>query len=634
MFIRKKIVFLAIILIVAAKISFAEENHTLTIRVEGQQAGSEICAMEKDKHKFVNLPFLRKFFNVATSWSPNDSQLYFKLGTLNFKLYAGKTTYYVNGSSRILPAAPFEKNGELWLPVDFLERLGIKVKEANSKTVTFEWEENYLLGIENITYQERPAFLLIGARNFTLKHYTLNEPERLVCEIPNFKLHFTVNSVIKSKHPFVNQIRIKKTDNGDPMLVFDLKQACRFNIFSDPQQPNTSILVLNYSVDDVSLFKNNQQSKVGIRTSLPAQYKVISHAEQNQLTVKLLGATFNEGSKTIAVNDSQIRNIRVNQDDTNTVSVTLDLENGNNVTDYMVVPSFENANLLEIKKQGKINTVEWLKTKTGSTLTVKSDSALSEKVRLVGPSKRLQLDLPCVQFVPQLNTALAVEDPVKTINFINVSPSLARIEIDFTTLPSFNIEYSADRQVMSLHLKNSTLVGKTIVIDPGHGGPDTGACGKQGVREKDVNLETALQLKSILERSGAQVLLTRNSDTFIGLYERGYFANYHKAELFISIHSNSHPDPSVRGIEVFHYNGQTKSRHLAELVLNEITQTTGLNRLGVKCARFVVVRETQMPSILVELGFLSNYQEESILQTMEFKEKAALGIFQGIAEFY
>ncbi|HYH02125.1 MAG TPA: N-acetylmuramoyl-L-alanine amidase family protein [Bacillota bacterium] len=634
MFTSKRIVLFIIILIVAANICFAQDNQTLAIRVEGQQVSSEFCAIEKNQRKFVNLPFLRKFFNIATSWSPSDSQLYFKLGNMNFKMYAGKTTYYVNGSSRTLPAAPFEKNGELWLPVDFLDRLGMSVKETTGQTVAFEWDENYLLGVENITYQERPAFLLVGSRNFTFKHYTLGEPERLVCEISNFKLHFAVDTVIKSKHPCVKQIRVKKTDSGDPMLVFELKQACRFNIIPDPKQPNTSILVFNYSVDEVSLFNQGQQPKVGIKTSLPAHYKVISRPEQNQLVVKLLGATFNEGSKTITPNDTPFRTIRVNQDDVNTVSVTLDLGNSNNVTEYMVTPAQGNANLLEIKKPGKINAVQWLKTKTGSTLMIKSDSELLEKVRLVGPSKHLQLDLPCVQFESQLNTAIPVEDPVKAINLVNVSPNLARIEIDFNRLPSFNVEYSPDRRTLSLHLKSSNLAGKTIVIDPGHGGPDTGACGKQGVREKDVNLETALQLKSILEKAGAEVLLTRNSDTFIGLYERGYFANYHKAELFISIHSNSHPDSTVRGIEVFHYKGQTKSCRLAELILNKITDCTGLNRLGVKSARFVVVRETQMPSILVELGFLSNYQEESILRTFEFKEKAALGIFQGIAEFY
>ena len=128
--------------------------------------------------------------------------------------------------------------------------------------------------------------------------------------------------------------------------------------------------------------------------------------------------------------------------------------------------------------------------------------------------------------------------------------------------------------------------------------------------------------------------MTRCDDTFISLYERPFISNYLSADLFISIHTNYHLDLNVRGIEVYHFPGRTESKSLATTVLAELIRYTGLSRLGIKTNDFVVIRETQMPSILVELGYLSNFQEESTIKTTEFRVKAAHGVFQGIIRYY
>jgi N-acetylmuramoyl-L-alanine amidase len=286
--------------------------------------------------------------------------------------------------------------------------------------------------------------------------------------------------------------------------------------------------------------------------------------------------------------------------------------------------------LLEFKTPSIIKEVNWSKTKTGAHLTISGNDELNETIRMIAATKQLQIDLENAQFDPYLiekNTA-------GPFSLRTVASNLVRVEFSLPHLFSYNVVLSADRHQIDISIKETTLIGKTIVIDPGHGGLDSGACGKQNTREKEINLEVALKLKTLLELAGAQVLLTRNTDTFIGLYERCYFANYHKANLFISIHANSHPDPNFRGIEIFHFFGQAKAARLARRILNKLVAATGLHSVGVKTSRFVVVRETQMPSVLIELGFLSNYQEETILRTTEFREKAALGILQGLIDYY
>jgi N-acetylmuramoyl-L-alanine amidase len=160
-----------------------------------------------------------------------------------------------------------------------------------------------------------------------------------------------------------------------------------------------------------------------------------------------------------------------------------------------------------------------------------------------------------------------------------------------------------------------------------------GACGRQGTREKDINLEVSMRLKNLLEEAGAKVVMTRTDDSFISLYERPFLANHLFCNLFISIHANNHTNFKVNGIEVYHHSQRRDAKLLAEKVMERLVAKTKLNNRGVKANDYCVTRETQMPSILVELGYLSNYKEESILRTAEYRIKAAEAIFEGIMDF-
>jgi N-acetylmuramoyl-L-alanine amidase len=626
------VVLFCIALFVVAQPCLADEAKFSNICLESRQLSPDFRFIEQDGQKYINLPFLRVFFHIATSWNPADTELYFRFGTYNFKMYAAKTTYYVNGTSRTLPVAPFEKNGDFWIPLNFFVRLGLQVTEQTTRRMLFlKWQANYILGIENITYQDRPAFLIVGAKELNLKQYPLQKPERTVCDLAGTKPHFTMQTTLKSSNPLVKQVRIKTNQAISSSLVFDLTQPASCKIIREPQKPNQAILVFNYFINDVRLVTQENEATIRIKSSFPADYKVKTLPESNQLLVKLNGATFPEITKTIDGNHQKLRSIRINQDDSNTVSVLLEL---NNNATFFVTRSRLDPTQLEIKTPSIIREVSFSKTKTGSILTINSNSELNENIRLLAPFKQLQIDLENAQFDANLCQNLPVADQTNSVRLLPVTANIARIEVNLANLVAYNVKVSANRHKISVFIKNSTLPGKFIVLDPGHGGIDTGACGKQNTREKDINLEVALKLKTMLELAGAKVMLTRNTDHFISLYERCYFANYHHADLFISIHANSHPDSSIRGIEVFHYNGQKVSQKLAQKVLNQVTKSTGFKALGVKSNRFVVIRETQMPSVLIELGFLSNYQEETILKTSEFKEKAALGIMQGLIDFY
>ena len=159
---------------------------------------------------------------------------------------------------------------------------------------------------------------------------------------------------------------------------------------------------------------------------------------------------------------------------------------------------------------------------------------------------------------------------------------------------------------------------KLIVIDAGHGDEDPGSS-ISNVDEKDLNLQIALKLKSALEEEGYEVMMTRSDDTYLTLTERAEFANEVEADLFISIHQNSYIDDStVSGIEVY-YNESTKTESdevLAQFIQTELVETTGARDRGIRAYdELVVTRKTEMPACLVELGYMTNKSELSLLQS-------------------
>ena len=230
---------------------------------------------------------------------------------------------------------------------------------------------------------------------------------------------------------------------------------------------------------------------------------------------------------------------------------------------------------------------------------------------------------------------------------------------------------SGDRSLIrTLGLK----IGK-IVIDPGHGGHDTGTIGPNGLEEKDLVLEVGRRLGKLLEtRLGAEVVYTRKNDTFIPLETRTAIANQQRADLFISVHANSSHDPGARGVETYYLNFTSspdalevaarenavseksiyelgdlvkkialkekieESREFASDVQSSLhsglaAKTPAIRDRGVKKAPFIVLIGANMPSILAEISFVSNPTDERRLETSEYRQRIAESLYRGIAKY-
>ena len=180
---------------------------------------------------------------------------------------------------------------------------------------------------------------------------------------------------------------------------------------------------------------------------------------------------------------------------------------------------------------------------------------------------------------------------------------------------------------------NGTLNGKTIMIDPGHGGRDTGALGFTGTTEKTITLQTAEHLKQQLESYGAKVILTRNSDQYVSLSIRSATSKSSNADAFISLHFNSVPSSiAANGIGSYYYHDKDQS--LASNIQSEMVQSTGLRSRGVHFGDFHVIRENNKPAVLLELGFISDRNEEQTVKGVHYQTKVSQGITNGLIRYF
>ncbi len=214
-----------------------------------------------------------------------------------------------------------------------------------------------------------------------------------------------------------------------------------------------------------------------------------------------------------------------------------------------------------------------------------------------------------------------------------------------------------------------------VVIDPGHGGKDSGAIGRSGLREKDVVLSVAKYLREFLASHGVTAILVRTGDRFVSLGNRANFSNKNNADFFISIHANAWRDRRPKGFEVYYLSAATddyaravaarenavlkmenssadsinnqdptvwdlkatensrESIELASSIIEAMSRNIPARNRGVKSARFYVLKKVDAPAVLVEMGFISNPSEEAKLKTRNYRKKLARAICEGIVAY-
>lgn len=427
-------------------------------------------------------------------------------------------------------------------------------------------------------------------------------------------------------------------------------------------------------VKEIRHWSNTGYTRVVIDLGGKATFKASRLRRPDRLVFDIKKGALGDTLKNapVTINDGILKTIRASQFNGETVRVVLDLES---IADYRTL-MLPDPKRLVIDVEGKRAAVA-KRSGRGRVITLKS--ARNEEP---APVLTVTTTVAPQKCIPKPETvAEKAATPLVTIQDQNAQPATqssvqpgVQPEPAAVETPSCKAE-PADGPVRKV------CIG-TIVIDPGHGGKDTGAIGKKGLYEKDVVLDIGIKLRNILKRElGCKVVMTRDRDVFIELNDRPGIAIKYDADLFISIHANASPDRAAKGIETYLLN-TTKDRNIMALAAQENMMTVeqlkdiklvsvvnaiqkdfaldfkreeslrlahviqtclvkdlqkdkdnNVNDKGVKQGPFLVLYGAEMPSILTEVGFISNADEEAKLGSSEYRQELAQAIFDGIKEY-
>ena len=271
-----------------------------------------------------------------------------------------------------------------------------------------------------------------------------------------------------------------------------------------------------------------------------------------------------------------------------------------------------------------------------------------------GPIKEIRLGKP-VQGLTRLVIEFESNKKINPHNWklIGIDKNNWRIKLaafpknDFQTISEGSFSSSNNLKKRSdyfVNLKNNIALANLpnvkknkfyVVIDPGHGGPDSGAIGIGGLRETDVVLDVSKIVTNILNKKGVKVKMTRTNEIDLDLGPRVSMANNTKADIFVSIHANASVGKkrNINGLETFYYSGW-KGRLLAEKIQKQIIKVSpGSPDRGVRRGSYFVIKQTNMPAVLVEIGFVTGKLDGSRLSKDMHRERVAYAIARGILEY-
>ncbi|MFA7533731.1 MAG: N-acetylmuramoyl-L-alanine amidase family protein [Tissierellaceae bacterium] len=343
-----------------------------------------------------------------------------------------------------------------------------------------------------------------------------------------------------------------------------------------------------------------------------------------------------------------IKGIRVSQftadnnysSDDKIVRVVLDIKDG--ITDPSVKIDNLGDNIAIYPEKSLWENIDYIIDGENSIFTIENLGLTNYSVDMDTSSKNMVVTIPAVHTDLSEGTIIIKDNLINKVDVEKDGENIV-LNISFGVSVDYALLSKAVDSKIILSLKKNTNIDNTnriIVIDAGHGGKDPGATSVSKRYEKDFNLAMALKLDKKLRELGYNTIMTRNTDVFVDLYERAGIANDANADLFVSIHGNSHTSKTHAGIQVLYcpaFNSDFKEvdQHpFAKAMMTALLEGTGAIDKGIiQRPNLVVLRETKMPAVLVEAGFLSNSAEEKLLFTESYQNKIIDSIVKGIENY-
>jgi len=355
-------------------------------------------------------------------------------------------------------------------------------------------------------------------------------------------------------------------------------------------------------------------------------------------------------------NDPLVKRIRVGQFDEETVRLVIEASNPERFSVFypsaderlLAVSAMNNASIVTLPRGTPLGALERITIDQENGATVIRLSTSSPLVHQIAKQgDKINIDLLNIAARP--GSVSFDEKAFSQIDAMSVDPLVvgqpnSRFVIDLDKANwEVNTRLSADNQMLEIALTAPTFrIGQAtklsfparVVVDAGHGGKDKGAMRQlngQWILEKDLNLAMALKVRKALEDRGVTVIMTRSTDEFLPLPTISEISNRNRPDVFVSVHHNASTNPGLSGIETYYY--QPYSKPLADKIHHYMVNSISSSNRGVRRARFYVINHTIAPSVLCEVGYVSNNDELSELVTAARQNAAANAIAEGVVKY-
>ena len=501
------------------------------------------------------------------------------------------------------------------------------------------------------------------------KVFYLPNPDRLVVDIPNNLVAIKGPGTIKINSSTIKTIRFSQFTKSSARVVFDLKgkqqytleqkSGCLSFIFGKSSAPAVKTAETNRGDTDrppaavhrLSYSTAENTDKVIIPGGNHDGYSIMRLTNPDRIVVDIPNCTVPEGQNEIPGNMGLVKNIHYTQLSTKTARIVAET-NGQpqyriaDEQDQLILfiesPAYKNiiystwdetASL--ILKGARLEEIIPAESSDGAVdgtiaeasafnpLYSEITDAAGKSYSLTFPASLADLGSGILQINDDMLGSIEISNDMEGQNtHITFNSNYARI---------YDVTYNPESNDTEIHiLKPYTKTDKLVVIDPGHGGSDSGAA-YAGIREKDLNLKIALKVDEILKSKGIKTYMTRNDDTFVPLYDRANMANDLNAALFLSIHNNAF-NKNEYGTETLCFPGD-KSRQFASIVQKTLVNALGTRNKGIIYRpNLVVLHATKMPAALAEIAYITNDGDRKKLLDEQFMENAAKALADSVIE--
>lgn len=457
------------------------------------------------------------------------------------------------------------------------------------------------LTVFDVKYETNSKSLVISAsKEIKAEMFKLDEPARTIIDLPG-AIFYQVAKKIDVNNDLIKQVRISQFQADPPItrVTIETPKHVDFHINN----------ILEKDIQNIKLTSPNTSKKEAKESTITINKETISkHKNEEKLDHQSVNLNTDKNLLDIDFKETN--------DETKVYISAKD-----NIT-YKYF-TLENPDRLVVDAYGiSLNEVASPFSMKNSKLVQKFRTGLIEKTENSPEGTRL---------VFELKTKINVVDNKKSDKSL-----ILALTPDKNNFSSASI---TNTQTISQIISNSTYTPKykpsgkyLVVVDPGHGGNDPGAVGPSGTREKDVNLAVSYFLRKILMENGVSVIMARGDDSEIELQPRVDVANNNNADLFVSIHCNALDGNSPMGVETYYRTPQ--SVDFAKAIHKNMVQTLGTpDRRARGDRNLFVIRKTSMPSVLVEIGYISNRTEEANLANSDHQKKVAQALYKGIKEY-